>query len=54
MESLKRLTEETREQRRAQTIPLLTHSEKDKLIEAFHPDYKTKSYRNLRGTQYRR
>jgi len=47
MESLKRLTEQTREQRRAQTIPILTPSEKDKLIEAFHPDYKTESYEVL-------
>lgn len=48
MENLKRLAEKTREERRAQTIPILSPSEKDRLIEAFHPDYKAESYRNLR------
>jgi succinate dehydrogenase / fumarate reductase flavoprotein subunit/L-aspartate oxidase len=48
MENLKRLAESTREERRAQTIPILSSSDKDRLIQAFHPDYKTESYRNLR------
>ena len=48
MENLKRLAEKTREERRAQTIPILTPSEKDRLTEAFHPDHNTASYRNLR------
>src|SRR3990172_6744205 len=46
--ALKRLAEGTRGERRAETIPLLTPVEKEKLTQAFHPDYKTECYRSVR------